>query len=1559
MALRLRITDWVDATRWRWLLEDDDGRFIADHTVRLDASSREFRGFCNLPEVVDFYAPLETPQAQVRSLGGWVGQQVFGGLCAELRKRGRAPAEAVRVLVPEQARVLLDRPFEVACFADGKRFDEAGVRFVYQAESGSTAAKLEGASLRLLAVFSLPARANPLNLRRERHGLQQLVRRLAQARGFAVDLRVLHYGATRDTLREALEEGDSWDVVHLSGHGLHGEILLECPDGSTDRIDAEALAELLAPARDRLKLLLLDSCYSGASSHEAARVQVGLDAARSTGADESTQAGPAEGSATPLPSLGYALAEQLDCAVLAMRYPVGDSFATDLMLSLYEKLLDKGQKLPASLQLALRDALTDELSPSALAVVTPLLIGARAATLQFVPPRRPPGAVVLPQTGLSIGFPREPERFVGRLQTMLRASQVLAPEHAKRAVLFHGMPGAGKSACALELAYRHELGRFTGHVWYKAPEAGSDIATALFSFMFEIQRQLNAPDLGLTTALDDPARFRDYTLPRLRALLEQNSWLLVLDNLETLLTDSDQWRIPLWGEVIEALLSHTGLSRVVITSRRVPAPLLSDARVQVEPIHALSFAESVLLARELPQLGRLFADEAGRALLQRTLRVVQGHPKLMELADALAADRAALEQRVVAGEAELATQGEVLDAFFAKGGAREGESRQPAAQFVQALQGWTAGVLGRLSPAAQLLFTFLCRLEPEDRTQRILQVNWRDFLTRLGEANATATAALAAPEQSLPAALEALRAAGLVEVSRPAIDPQQLAQLQALVAGQAGSAGAPDAAAMQQLVAALTAQATTYAIHPGVAEAARAAADAVLLAAADVELAAYHQAVVGHWLKAETEGGSETVAEAARRGVPYLLREQRWDAASHLLEELLRRDTSPEAVAFALPLLERIAAATAGTERELIDQGILAKALRMAGRRDEAERKLRDLCARARAQGEFRLASAAAGDLVNLLATSGRLQEALAVIDEMSDDIRRAGLGPWTQLAGKGRRLRVLAAMGQYDTVLEEVERLRAHMATLPESSEAEEAADAWNVRESLLDTGRSAALGSRRWAAALALNAEIVKLTATRGATALELARTRFNDYGPLLELERFAEARTLLMECRRVFEAERAVGELGGVFSALADLECRTGDPKTAAEFEQVALGYRYQAGDPADCAVSHCNLGNYLAPLGADPAGGLAHRLASAVLELQMQSGGLSTDLRNLSNSGLPATPPPFAEVVAQVEAVPGVRFAALFKRLPRTFPDGDAALAALWQMVAEERARRATQTGDRQAVLASLPPAVRAAFELDGEAFAQALRDALAALPEAEAGQMLARLRAAGLLGGGEAQQDRAKELQAQFEPLLQAIAAAAQGDATQRAELEALLADLETKGFKLAQPVQRLWAGERDESALVAGLDAVDAQLVRRLLQLVVLASMPPAVRAAFELDGDAFAQALRDALAALPEAEAGQMLVRLRAAGLIGGGEAQPDRAAELKAQFEPLLQAIAAVAQGDAAQRAELEALLADLETRGFKLAQPVQRLWAGERDVAVLTRDLDETDTALVRRVLALLGE
>ena len=207
--LRLTLTDYLDATRWRWVLSDSRGTFLADHVVRLDPTSREYKGFVDLSSYLDYYTPIDPPVKQLAELGAWMGEKVFGGLREALWKSGQLPAAAVHVVVPAAAQELLFRPFELARFANGRSFREAGVRFVYALEGtadGSAGKEPVEKALRILAAFSLPVRANPLNLRRERYGLQCRVRELYQVKNLAVELRVLQYGATRDTLQEAMEE---------------------------------------------------------------------------------------------------------------------------------------------------------------------------------------------------------------------------------------------------------------------------------------------------------------------------------------------------------------------------------------------------------------------------------------------------------------------------------------------------------------------------------------------------------------------------------------------------------------------------------------------------------------------------------------------------------------------------------------------------------------------------------------------------------------------------------------------------------------------------------------------------------------------------------------------------------------------------------------------------------------------------------------------------------------------------------------------------------------------------------------------------------------------------------------------------------------------------------------------------------------------------------------------------------------------------------------------------------------------------------------------------------
>jgi len=1386
--LVLAVSEYRDPDHWRWELKDAKGNVLADHTVALDSNEREYLGFVNLAAYANSYRGAYTYREILDQIGAWMGEHVFGNLRAKLRERLTPPTTIVQVNVPRNSTEFTTRPFELA-HLDDKPLVAHGIRFVYvesltpnpspspllPSPSGRGAG---GEGLRILAIFSLPTDENPLNLRRERYELTKLVRTIAQTRGVALELRVIQYGATRAILREALEDAHGWDVIHFSGHGTAGVLVLEDERGKTDLISDSELQEMLLPARGRLQLLTLSACLSGAGTTASARRALGLDTPPMRDDADATAR------STPLPSLAQTLARELDCAALAMRFPVIDDFATDLALALYDLALDKHQPLPNALQLSLaRTAPADE----PFSEITPALFGARAGDLKLTPPKRPP-QFDLPATTLSGYFPPEPELFVGRLLPMLHATNALAKQSAQRGVLFYGMAGAGKTYCALELAYRHERERFTGYVWYKAPNEDRefDIQSEFTRVLTAIETQLHMTDGKLFEYADDPKRFIASTLPRLKTLLQDTSVLIALDNLESWLTPNGAWRDEKFGALVETLLAHNGLSRVILTSRVLPNSLADNKRVLREPIHALSLSESVLLARQLPHLRALLETADGRAQLTRVLNAAQGHPKLLDLAEN---NPDYLQQLTRAGDA--------TETPFLK----QGATTQDASAFLQTLENWTRQLSANLSPTARLLLEFLACLEEEDRQSWIVEANWEDFLKRLADGGRQTA------DGDLASALAELAQRALVEIS-------------------------DSESALNFSISNFSISNFQFRLHPAVAETLRASTDASLRAAVDIELGNFWIAVYRQGIKTEMQGGGPLVVQGGKRAAPYLMRASRWQEASSLLEEVILRDRTPATLAQTIPLLQRIADATRGTERELIDAGRLANALLKAGRYDEAEKQLRDLIAASIAQNNYRVASWLAGQLLNLLWQTGQLQAALAVAADMSKYSRRAGLGPWTQLSAETMRLQILNALGRYREVLDAVQRLRAQMETLPETSEADETANPWNVRETLLDTGCQAATRLEQWQTALELNAAIVKYASARGADAADIARTRFNDYGPLLRLRRFQDARALLEYCRAVDEQAHNIAGLGADMSALADLEDKEGNRAAAVRYEKLALRYHYQAAQPEDIAVSHNNLANYLRRAGAPQDEWLAHRLAAAVICLQIQSGNLAVVVNNLANSDLSAAPPAFDAVVEIVERLEGVRFREMFAR--RDW-NGDEAIRVVWEMGREK-----------------------------------------------VAGSKVER------------EQEIARILQ-QFDPLLRAIAAVANGDERERKEIEELLPKLQEGNWQISDAVQRIWNGERDAESLTQGLDEQDSALVRRVLEYVdamgrgeALAQtnappaanapanaspqrhdtpIPPSVVAALQAQD---VEALQRALNELPEEQAIEIIQKLRDAGIIG-----------------------------------------------------------------------------------------
>jgi hypothetical protein len=645
---------------------------------------------------------------------------------------------------------------------------------------------------------------------------------------------------------------------------------------------------------------------------------------------------------------------------------------------------------------------------------------------------------------------------------------------------------------------------------------------------------------------------------------------------------------------------------VILASRTVPAGLNPDT-VLIQPVHTLSRDESLWLVRRLPNLRALLHTVAlGRCVLT----LAQGHPQLLEFADAAAADPARLAYQLAGIEA-AADQAAPLAAFLT-----EGRTRLDAEQLLQIFTAWTITVAATLPAPARLLLQALCRIEEADRNMAVIGANWPALWRRLDQ-----------PGEPPPLASGV---APLITAALIATDPID------------------DPADSNEPV--------RYRIHLCVVEAIHTATPETVTAAVDTQLAAWWSAVVGGWGIEQQHAGkdSQCIVRASLAAARYLLRQRDWNAASCLLERVLIRDRySPLTSLAVIPLLRRIAEAT-GTVKDLV---VLGAALRRVDP-GEAETLLRRAYDQARTGGDYQLASTTAGELVTLLRNQDRLREALTLADQKIAHTSQAGFGFWTQLSDQGRRLQILNLLGHHEQVLIDVPALRAQMADLPDQRADNDRVNPWNVREGILDIGRMSAMALKRWDDALDLNDEITSTTQRRDANPHEIARARFNDYIPLLHLGRLTDVDQLLRDCQDAFDTAGDITQLAAVYGARAGLENQCDHLADAVDLQRTSLRLCYVHPNPGEISTAHHNLANYLSRAGRNPADQRAHRLAVSLLnhltgntrELTRTLGVLASELHNdTSNPDAPALPTTLSEVTRLVDIDDGVRFSNLVAAL----------------------------------------------------------------------------------------------------------------------------------------------------------------------------------------------------------------------------------------------------------------------------------------------------------------------
>jgi tetratricopeptide (TPR) repeat protein len=1349
---------------WRWLLTDPkSGKALAAHAVRLDPADADTAAFRDVYRWVRWNADpqrrLASETVLVARVGQFVRDHALGAAVVDGITSG-APA-SVRVDLSDGAEWLAFLPWELAHDDAGQPLAARGdVTLVYDLRAQPQAAKLpvKGA-LRMLAVFSLPTSQSLLGLRRERYALSQLVQRIQARTGRRIELTVAQYGATRERLAKLAGDGDGWDVLHLSGHGGAGQFLLEKPDGTPDPVTTEKLVALLDPARRRVKLVVASACESGAATTAETLRWLGLAEQAEpleAQADQETEAAAAAQS-----GLARAVVERFGCCVVAMRHPVIDDFAISLAGAFYDRLWDSRQPVDRAFTEAVTQAAgrTPTHEAPALSVGTPALFGASAIGLALTPPKEK--VSLDPEDSPMSGFLPEPVRFVGRGPALAAASRVLAPEWSGPgsrpvAVFFHGMAGAGKTACALEIAYRHQ-DAFTAHAFWAAPTDPAQFGDALRLIALALERQL--PGFTMVDKIGNSQNYQAF-LPRLKTLLRDHGILLVLDNLETLLTEDGSWRDPRWEPLIATLTGHGGQTRTILTSRVVPTGL-DFGHVRLEAVHALSRDETLLLARELPNLrillesapeagfsGPLRVDEetsdtsgdtdagekgdgtgepvmAGRELALATLELVQGHPKMLELADAAAGtDPAALAAAVATARSAL--PGARLQAFLTTGTTiLDGE------QLFTALAAWTSSAVTRLPEASRLLLQVLCQMEEPDRDSVILEGNWAEIWRRLqlpGEPPPTA-------ETLHPLLRSAL-------VGAEPLDPSTSDADEGL---------------------------GRYRIHPGIAQTVQAATPPETSDAVDTQLAAWFTGFVQH-ANEQVEAGHNTtrvVHFAGLHAAPYLLRLHDWDNACTVLNRARMADPrNPLTLQAVIPPLEQIAAETGDAQHI----GVLAAALEEIDR-ERAGTLLRQLYTRAVENGDHRTAVNAAAELIELYPRMGRADDALTLVDELIRHIRHAGLGPWTQISAQGLRFRVLGYLGQYRYVLEQLPEVLKAMEKLPDRARADEAVAISRVRPFLLSIGRDSAVALRRWQEALDYNEEDVASLRRRGASTHELADSRINSVGPLIELGRYDEAQVVLRDCRQTYEDVGDIGGLAKVFTALAALESIMEHRGDAVRLQRQALRLEYVYPRPLDIAIAHLNLARYLSIAAGDPAEQRGHVLAAAllftlvgdthhargtldILARELRDAAASDGITEMTVSWMPTT---VDEVGALVEATEGVRYTSLVTALT----EPASADETLTQVL-----HTASQLGVDQ--------------EPDGGSI---------------------------------------EKLLAVWQPIIQAVTVAAAGFGPVPREQTELLDQLATTQDwnQLVTRIGRVLAGDRNRDALLNGLDPVDTAILTAIL----------------------------------------------------------------------------------------------------------------------------------------------
>lgn len=628
---------------WTWTLERPGEARVRTHTVRLDRRPSDRQALTDLYELPRRIRELRErdPGAvgpvedELRQAGEWLAVTGLGPLTEALADTG-----AVAMRLPPELAEFEALPWELALVRGGDA--EQGrdrplalhrTTLVRGARPSRHSPPPVGTrvpareQVRVLALFSLARGTMPLDLTAHREALRTAVLAGTADKEVAAHVRTLQFGVGPTALSETVGEDGAWDVIHIVCHGLPGGLLLERDDlgrgidtASASFVGTGEVGRLLAAARGKLKLLCLTACWSG-----------GEDPAGSAG--------------RPLTSLAATLADELGCAVVAMRFPVGNDFAVCFDTALYHGLLGKGWPLPRALRHALRAATRNpdlaERRLPLLSACTPVLFGADAPYLTLGQGGVVAALVDLPLVGSGGPLPDPPEPFVAREEAMRAVRSATAPGSAVRGAVLHGDRRIGATSCAAVLAHRHQQ-EISPVLWHPRPDWAPPIddpappadARSVDGFLAHLAYRLPACENTLAVA-----RARAWPAPLEAAVGclsgRSDHLLLVIDGVDRLLRQD-----PRWHQLLDALATAADTPRLLLTSRtELPDCAPALPRVPLGPLTPERLRP--LLTAAAPRLVALL--DADHELAWEAYDIAAGNPGLLLEADRAAARRQDLE----------------------------------------------------------------------------------------------------------------------------------------------------------------------------------------------------------------------------------------------------------------------------------------------------------------------------------------------------------------------------------------------------------------------------------------------------------------------------------------------------------------------------------------------------------------------------------------------------------------------------------------------------------------------------------------------------------------------------------------------------------------------------------------------------------------------------------------------------------------------------------------------------------------------------------------------------